>query len=421
MLIIANTLAFNGGATFILRFCRKYASRNTRCAVLVLINGANNDILLELQKYADVYFLSSFSKFPIRRFFNSPLAGFLPLNKTSLLELFERYGNQVHVMGIFGILLMARLSKESLTSFRISIGIYHQNEFMYRDVKYYFSCEAQRIFRSLANEGVIFFNEENRSSYSRFFSLDLSRATTIPIGIDLAEINHQSLGSPTSRRIVSIGNLVNFKTYNSHLIRCLPELVLYDDNLTYEIYGDGPEQEQLKLLARKLGVSNIVFFKGAIPYSEMSSVLSGAFIFVGSGTAILEAAAFGIPSLIGIESTKDPISYGFLNEIDGLSYNELTFSKPLHTFISKISRIIQSSDYWYEVATGCKKKAEFFSIDRTIEGFKKRNLNAATLDQQLVADYSNIKALLSFIGCVTKHLLGIDTRFANRRNQGSVS
>ncbi len=421
MLIIANTLAFNGGTTFILRLCREYASRDHRCAVFVLMNGADDHLLAEIQKYADVYFLSSFSKLTSRHISNTPLAGFLPLHKSSLLDLLDRYGHHVHVMGVFGILFMARISKELDRSFRISIGIYHQNEFMYRDVNYYFSNEAQRLFHSLADEGAIFFNEENRSAYSRFFDVDLSNTTLVPIGIALPKTTQESLGRPTSRRIVSIGNLVNFKTYNSHVIKCLPELISYNQDLTYEIYGEGPEEETLKELARNLGVSDSVFFKGTIPYSEFSSVLSGAFMFVGSGTAIVEAAALGIPALIGIESTSDPITYGFLNEIDGLSYNELIPGKPLHTFKDKISLIIQSSDCWHEIASNCKNKAQFFSIERTMDGFETRRHSSSILDQSLVIHYSNTRSLFSFIGCALKHALGVDTNFADRRNQGSVA
>ena len=65
-------------------------------------------------------------------------------------------------------------------------------------------------------------------------------------------------------------------------------------------------------------------------------------LFVGSGTAIVEAASFGIPSVIGIENCSEPVSYGFLTDVPGFSYNEDGLYEKVEV-LELISKFISSS------------------------------------------------------------------------------
>ena len=420
MLIIANTLEFNGGTTFVLRFCRESFKKGRRLGVLVLMDNPERRLLQEIEQYADVYFLSSYVDTQFRGLSKGPLIGFMPFNSSALSDVFQRHGDAVHVMGVFGLLFLSRLVREFNREIKTSVGIYHQNEFMFSGVNHYFAKEAQRIFSSLGQQGVVFFNELNASSYSRFFGVDYSRSALVPIGIELPSLDRDSLGSKNSRRIVSIGNLLDFKSYNWHIINCMPELLSIDPRFRYEIYGEGPYEQNLRELAEERGVSEAVEFKGRIPYSEFSAVMEGAFLFVGSGTAIIEAAALGIPALIGIESTKQPITYGFLCDVEGLSYNELDQSKPIIYMLDKIREISEAPSTWEYISAECKRKSEEFSIAKTLDGFDYQFDLFPKLDLRIVGNYSSRFALLSVIACAVKHKLG-NREFANRRNQGTIT
>lgn len=420
MLIIANTLEFNGGTTFVLRFCRESFKKGRRLGVLVLMDNPERRLLQEIEQYADVYFLSSYVGTQFRGLSKGPLIGFMPFNSSALSDVFQRHGDTVHVMGVFGLLFLSRLVKEFNRGIKASVGIYHQNEFMFSGVNHYFAKEAQRIFSSLGQQGVVFFNELNAFSYSRFFGVDYSRSALVPIGIELPSLDRDSLGSKNSRRIVSIGNLLDFKSYNWHIINCMPELLSIDPRFRYEIYGEGPYEQNLRELAEERGVSEAVEFKGRIPYSEFSAVMEGAFLFVGSGTAIIEAAALGIPALIGIESTKQPITYGFLCDVGGLAYNELDQEKPIIYMIDKIREIFEDSSAWEHVATACRLKSEDFSIARTSDGFECQAASLPTLDVKTVGSYSNLYALVSLLLCAIKDRFGLNTVFSGRRNQGTI-
>ena len=420
MLIIANTLEFNGGTTFILRFCRENYKRGKRLGVLVLMDNPESRLLREIEQYADVYFLSSFVSAPFRFFSKGPLIGFMPFNNAFLSDVFKKHGDTVHIMGVFGLLFLVRSVIKFNREIKVSVGIYHQNEFMFDGVNSYFANEAKRIFSSLGHRGVVFFNEMNVRSYSNFFDVDFSRSMLVPIGVELPSAMVRSLGSASSRRIISIGNLLDFKSYNRHIIDCMPDLLSLDASFRYEIFGEGPYEKNLRDLAAERGVLEFVDFKGRIPYSQFSVEMNSAFLFVGSGTAVVEAAALGIPALIGIESTNQPVTYGFLCDIDGFSYNELDQDRQLFNMMDAINDVFQDPSAWERVSSGCRSKSENFSISRTVDGFNFQSDFFPVLDLCFVGGYSSRRSLLSVVACSIRHIFG-DRTFANRRNQGTIS
>ena len=85
----------------------------------------------------------------------------------------------------------------------------------------------------------------------------------------------------------------------------------------------------MKKLASELCVTDRVSFFGNLEYANLSATIAAADLFVGSGTAVIEAAAQCCPAMIGIESIEEPYTYGFLSDIVGLSYNEQGINQPL--------------------------------------------------------------------------------------------
>ncbi|MDH0382066.1 glycosyltransferase family 4 protein [Comamonas aquatica] len=417
MLIIANTLVFNGGTTFILRFSREYSRRGVRVGVLVLAKEAEPKILEELKRYADVYFLNDYIKLFYRFFGKGPLSSFLPLDFEALEKIFSRHKNIAHAMGGFGLLFLARFVGVTGAKIKCSVGVYHQNEFMFSGVNYLFAKKIQELFLSLGPKGVIFLNESSKKSYSNFFNVDYSDSTLVPVGIDLPKVESAAYGSAKSRKIVSVGNLVNFKTYNRHIINLMPKLLAIDGEFTYEIYGVGPEAHELIRLAEERGVSNFVKFNGSVPYSDFKKSLANAFLFVGSGTAVVEAAASGVPALIGIESTADPVTYGFLSDVEGFSYNEMEYCKRKYFIFDKITYLLSYSDTWETVASECLLKSKEFSISYTVDGFD-RALNLMPV--LCVKDFRNFLNFFSLMQCAFFEKIFGKKIFSDRRNQGTL-
>jgi hypothetical protein len=115
-------------------------------------------------------------------------------------------------------------------------------------------------------------------------------------------------------------------------------------------------------------------------------VLRDAWLFVGSGTALIEAAACGIPALVGIESEPSPVSYGFLHDIEGIDYQESDLGLAKRGFAQFCRQLhaMSASDY----ALACERsacKSREFSIERFMEGFLKVDATAGEIDgKQLV-------------------------------------
>lgn len=420
MLIVSNVLEMNGGTTFILRLAKEYARRGKRVGVLVLIDKANPSLASEIAEYADIYYLKDYlSTFGALAKLN-PLATFMPFKRQPLLDICQRHGNDVHVLGVFGLIFAKRLVSAGLQLNSLSAGIYHQNEFMFNGVDYYFAHRARKLFAALHPAAVILFNQANGLAMTKYFGQDYSQSTLVPIGID--EPTAQVIAAAPSRphRIVSIGNLEIFKTYNEHVIGLMPELLKRDPQLTYEVYGTGANDSRLRELVRQLKLEKSVNFHGAIAYSRLPEALCGALCFVGSGTAILESAVLGIPSITGIESSTGPVTFGYISEVEGFSYNEMMPGRTLFPMLDRITSVLDDQQAWLAASKACREKALTFTIAHTADGFEENVNRQVSADRFVALPYNNAHAALSFAWCAALHVLKRDRSFMNRRDQGTL-
>lgn len=417
MIFIANTLVLNGGSTFLLRACKELNHRGVMPIVLVLFGHKGSNVADELSRVAKIVTLKSlvwsfFSFLFIRQF-----GVFLPFDKRRIHSVFGRNIRSFHVMGIFGLIVAKRLSKV-LGGVPITVGVYHQNEFFYLAPSSYFSHWVHRELFITPGENMIFFNEGNREFYAKNFNKNFLLSPVLPIGIEIPEINSDVwIKNRELFLIISIGNLVGFKTYNRHVISCLRQLRAEYPNVRYEIYGDGEELAALREHSISLGVNDLVKFCGHFDYAKFEQIVIRAHVFVGSGTAILESAALGVPSIVGIESIQEPLTYGFISDVIGLGYNEAGLDMPLAPMLKCIEAMFEAGDdVLQNKSIACRKKAREFSVEEMMDGFLKSEVSA-----NLQCKLNSIEVFLLFISFFhlsLLDLLGIDRRFRLRRNQG---
>jgi len=122
----------------------------------------------------------------------------------------------------------------------------------------------------------------------------------IPNGADFARFTH------STHVVLKAGELVNLVT-SSRLVKknaldeVIRALVLLPDNVQFVIYGSGPEESNLRLLASELRVADRVLFKGYVPHERLAQAFRTAHIFVrpsrteGFGASFAEAMASGLP------------------------------------------------------------------------------------------------------------------------------
>jgi 1,2-diacylglycerol 3-alpha-glucosyltransferase len=413
MIFVANVLVMNGGSTFLLRACKELDRRGIECAVLLLRNEYDEEIFDEVSRFARIILLSDLlcDKAAI---FRAHLGVFAPVRWTALASTLKPFGEHIHTMGVFGLVFAHRLVKYS-DRYRITTGIYHQNEFLYKPTPFYLPTFAMKLFTQLPDVNVCFFNELSRQNYQNFFGVSYAHAILAPIGIELSN-SVTSLDNYSPYRIVSVGNLSRFKTYNRHMIEVVASIAKTYSEIRYDIYGAGGEEHNLRSLSKQLGVSNHVIFHGEIPYSSFGATVQGAALFVGSGTALLEAAYMGIPALIGIESIETSETYGFLSDISGFSYNENSDVFPKQSFLPLVVKTLADREFRSDLSRACKLKAAEFTIEVTIDLFIKLEQQSRPIVPQLQR-LTLTRLAFSFLFIAILNRLGFALSFRDRRNQ----
>ncbi len=97
--------------------------------------------------------------------------------------------------------------------------------------------------------------------------------------------------------LVTTSRLVHKNAVDA-VIRALP---LLPENVSFLIYGIGPDEAMLRALAKELGVESRTRFKGEIAHADMPLMLASSDIFIrpsrseGMGNSFIEAMAVGIP------------------------------------------------------------------------------------------------------------------------------
>jgi len=122
-------------------------------------------------------------------------------------------------------------------------------------------------------------------------------------------------------RFISIGILKDQKNFK-FLIETLSK---FEREFTLDIYGDGPEKEELSEKIRKHNLENSIFLKGY--NNKLFKVLKNYDLFImpskfeGYGISMMEAMATGLPTLVSDISTLRNVSHGasvYFDPYDGM-------------------------------------------------------------------------------------------------------
>lgn len=178
----------------------------------------------------------------------------------------------------------------------------------------YFNKMKSRIFLAMErfatpfSSGTIALTPKEAEDYVNLRVEKQERLTVIPSGInfDLLETYRDTssnirkeFGWPEEATIIgSVGRLSSIKGYDV-LVEAIPKVLEKYPETFFVLVGEGPQQEEIKQLVAKLGLSDKIFFTGL---KEDAPRLMQAFdIFVlpsrneGMGRVLVEAIYFGLP------------------------------------------------------------------------------------------------------------------------------
>lgn len=169
--------------------------------------------------------------------------------------------------------------------------------------------------RSARNVSVVAMNRKLEDGFlSRNCFSNKTKMIPLPLDLKSFQVVEKSLSQVP--KIVSIGRLADYKTYNIYMIELLAKIRSSGYDCRYSIYGSGPYEKEIREQIEKYNLIEYVDIFGDVAYSKMPDVLIDAWAFIGQGTAALEAAATGTPVIYAFPSDRKGLTRGFLSDFD---------------------------------------------------------------------------------------------------------
>jgi glycosyltransferase involved in cell wall biosynthesis len=394
-------LPLGGIETLLVRLAEGLARRGVRVSVLLATRRGAPELRTRLHAAARVGYLDEINPDAARWMPDAPLVRMsLPLDGDRLRAWLGGTPSACHVADTGSLLLALRLA-EATDIGPLTIGVYHDGEYLYEDpLARGIGRDAARVFREAPADNLVFFNEASIRAHAARYGLDASLLRCCPIGVDLSRFSGALAGRP-GQRIVSIGRLTPFKTYNRVMLDVVERARANGIALQWEVWGNGELRPWLEQQIAFRDLGSLVSLKGELRYDEMEKALSGTLAFVGSGTALVEASAAGVPAIAAIENETGETTYGCLHDFAGLSYHDAGLALPQTTISRRIEQLRTASPEAYAAeCSAAQNRARDFSLELTLDRFEAlvdarayRPRAAATRALHWLAEISAVKAM----------------------------
>lgn len=180
----------------------------------------------------------------------------------------------------------------------------------------------------------------------------------------------QQLGSPHSRRIVSVGAIQQFTTHYAQVIELMEELIQIDPEFTYHIYGEGPDEARLRKSIAESEARDHIFLHSMPRSGAIEEVLQDCFCFIGSGAVMIQACGSGVPGITSRANDAEALSEGYFHELPPYEVGESYWEAPETYKIGElVKNLLVSENVYRKVAERCKHKARKFEIDTVMTEF----------------------------------------------------
>lgn len=364
MLIVYSFLPIGGIETFFVRLAEYRASIGMTTSFLFVGDIAKSDevLLKRLRAVAEVYtyddiFLKSI--WPRR-------AILLQTYNRDILKKILLAVKSVHVTCAEHGLLISQIMTEINIHKPVTVGVYHSQEFVWSWDRPPYSerLNRQYIFENLPAQNLFCFSQSTKEFIESRTAVDLSKAQTFRIGVVDSPRMIEKIYSKQMIRICIVGRLVKFKSYILAAVRAISELSDSGGlDVELDIYGEGPLRLDIEEVISLSG-SKRVKLCGSFEYSVFDDVVGRYDLFLGSGTAIVQAASIGVPSIIGIESEVNFVSYGYFSEMYRLEYHRGNLAMPKRSILDIICEYSKLDDgKKLDLSTQHVEASKSFSIE----------------------------------------------------------
>lgn len=356
LLIVNLHLDIGGVETLLVRLIPQLARRGVSVTLLLLQKKVNKEFYDSLITHCDVKFAADafpFTKKHLQAFFGGqPDVAYFTINQAFVL----------------GTWLLTRAGYSTKTV----LGAY-QTEIFCAEAKpwqYHRRLVQNAIRNRIPASSMIFGNTAGRDFHADKLKVSFNASPIVRLFVDIEKYKFIDRSQLPRIEIVSIGRISPYKTYNFTILPIVSRFVASGHSLKWHIYGDGEDYDKLRNTVDAMGLSDHVHLHGAMSYSRFQQVLDNAFLFVGSGTSLIEAAACGVPALTTIEYAEDAISYGFISEIQGFNLIEPGLDKKVFAIEEKILETLAlDTESYTQLQHECYRKANSYSGDSVVDEY----------------------------------------------------
>lgn len=353
-----------GGTELYLKKILSSLSKNDKKAKILSLHSRNYDKNLynQLTAIADVIFLKDLLHF---HFKNLPekVNFFLPFSRKKIILNIGTPDSIVFTSPI--TYLVGRRLLLFLAPTRAVFEIFHSKEIAWGNIENL--AMSERILRSnLSKSGVrVLFHSQNELDYynkknQNKYDLDCK---VMPLGIEKKDYIYKY------KKNFKIAVLSRIDEHKKFLPASI-ELAKNNKTIKLIIIGDGDYQISLRDQVNKLNISDRVKFLGTKTGKDLEELLADIDFVITSGSGLTLCASMGVPSLVGMEISKE-YSIGFFSEGNNYQYTDChyNFSDKI-TYENATRNFYSNVDYFVEQAKETRKKLLLErSIDNILESF----------------------------------------------------
>lgn len=259
---------------------------------------------------------------------------------------------------------------------RILTGVYHPHDVLLTGAgrKTWVYPFVRHLYQRVVGvRNTLFMNEYCRRSNGEDLGVDFTESGIFPLPVrEYAPAVKRVSGS--TLRIVSVGRMTSFKTYNILMPALVRRLRDQGNDVEWTVYGEGELAAQSRSAAVRHGVEKYCKYMGNCNYEALPDVFANADVFVGMGTAAIEAALAGLPTLVIPAYSREPVCFGWWNEIDGFWCGEDGHEREGNSCVDVLGKLeellaMQPDEYDSLSRKGRAKSVKLFGLDANMRRF----------------------------------------------------
>lgn len=222
--------------------------------------------------------------------------------------------------------------------------------------------------RNFHDDSILCMSEEHIAEFQRHYG-NHRHPQFWPLPIeDLSE--NGPARNPRWGNIVSVGRLAPMKEYNLYMIDVIARLRRKGYPVRWTVYGEGELDDAMKTRINARGLSEAIELKGRLSNSQFAAAMQHAYVFVGMGAAVVEAALCGVPGVVALAHDTSGVTYGPLYQFRFGNVGELMDTAPGTTVEAEIERLLQLSAQEYESEVlRTREYAKAYAIDPSMDRF----------------------------------------------------